>query len=301
MNLRDLDLNLLVVLERLLAERSVSGAAGALGLTQPAVSNALRRLRNALGDDLLVRTPRGMEPTPFARALAEPLNGALATLAGALERRDSFDPATSRRAFRIAMTDIGEIYFMPVLVRTLAEAAPGVTVSTVRGSAAALKEEMIDGSVDLAVGLLPELKAGFFQRRLFTQRYVCLMRRGHPLARRPLTVERFAAAEHVMVVSQGTGHGAVDELMQRQGIARRVRLTVPHFVAVGHIVAASDLLATVPEKLAARLVAPFGLVSQPHPVPLPPITLHLFWHSLRHREAGNRWLRQRFIDAFAED
>lgn len=301
MNLRDLDLNLLVVLERLLAERSVSGAAGALGLSQPAVSNALRRLRGALGDDLMVRTPRGMEPTPFARSLAEPLNAALATLAGALERRDSFDPASSRRAFRIAMTDIGEIYFMPVLVRTLSEAAPGVTVSTVRASAAALKEEMIDGSVDLAVGLLPELKAGFFQRRLFTQRYVCLMRRGHPLARRPLTVERFAAAEHVMVVSQGTGHGAVDELMQRQGIARRVRLTVPHFVAVGHIVAASDLLATVPQKLAERLTAPFGLVSQPHPVPLPPITLHLFWHSLRHRDPGIRWLRQRFIEAFAED
>ena len=170
MNLRDIDLNLLVVFNQLLVERRVSKVAEKLGLTQPAVSNALARLRKLLGDELFLRTPRGMQPTPFADELAEPVAYALGMIHGALNQRSSFEPATSQRSFTIGMTDIGEIYFLPKLMDELARLAPGVSVSTVRNAAVNLKDEMEAGHVDLALGLLPQLKGGFFQRRLFRQR-----------------------------------------------------------------------------------------------------------------------------------
>ena len=151
------------------------------------------------------------------------------------------------------MTDIGEIWFLPTLMDALAREAPQVTISTVRNTAVNLRDAMEAGQVDLALGLLPQLKAGFFQRPLFSQRYVCLMRRDHALSRAPLTLDAFSAAEHVVVMSAGTGHGRVDALLDRQGIARRIRLRLPHFVAVGHILAASDMIATVPARFADKI------------------------------------------------
>lgn len=300
MDLKQLDLNLLLVFNQLLAERSVSGAARALGLSQPAVSNALARLRKAVGDELFLRTSRGMEPTPRAVQLAEPVAAALQLLHGALRQDQGFDPATSSRAFTIGMTDIGEIYFLPGLMEALTQAAPGVTVSTVRNTAVQLKDEMESGHVDLALGLLPQLRTGFFQRRLFTQRYVCLMRQGHPLDKRRIGLREFSAAEHLAVVSAGTGHGVVEDELARQGIERRVRLTVPHFVALGHILAGTDMIATVPERLAQRMAGPFGLRWLAHPAPLPEIGIHLLWHARLHREPANQWLRQLIATRFGD-
>ncbi|RDI23563.1 LysR family transcriptional regulator [Pseudacidovorax intermedius] len=300
MDLKQLDLNLLLVFNQLLAERSVSGAARALGLSQPAVSNALARLRKAMGDELFLRTSRGMEPTPRATQLAEPVAAALQLLQGALRQDQGFDPATSSRAFTIGMTDIGEIYFLPGLMEALAEVAPGVTVSTVRNTAVQLKDEMESGHVDLALGLLPQLRTGFFQRRLFTQHYVCLMRQGHPLDKRRIGLREFSAAEHLAVVSAGTGHGVVEDELARQGIERRVRLTVPHFVALGHILAGTDMIATVPERLAQRMAGPFGLRWLAHPAPLPEIGIHLLWHARLHREPANQWLRQLIATRFGD-
>lgn len=292
MELEDVDLNLLVVFRHLLAERSVSRAAEALGLSQPAVSNALARLRKLLGDELFLRTPSGMQPTPFAEQLADSVTYGLGMLHSALNQRSTFEPATSERAFVVEMTDIGEIYFLPPLMEVLRKHAPGVTLSTYRAAPGPLRDDLEAGRVDLAVGLLPGLKAGFFQRRLFTQRYVCLFRKGHPLARRKrFTLEDFTAAEHLLVASAGTGHGQVDEILKRSGIERRVVLTVPHFVAVGHILQATDLVATVPERFADRMVRPFGLATAPHPATLPEVAINVFWHAKFHREPGNQWLR----------
>jgi len=291
MELKDIDLNLLVVFNQLLAERSVSKAAGNLGLSQPAVSNALARLRKLTGDTLFLRTTRGMEPTPFAQQLAEPIAYALGMIHGAVNQKTSFDPASAQRAFTIGMTDIGEIYFLPRLMEELAAAAPGVTMSTVRNTAVNLRDDIEAGQIDLAVGLLPQLKAGFFQRRLFRQRYVCMFRKGHRLDKRKVSLAEFSAAEHVVVVSEGTGHGKVDELLERSGVARKVLLTVPHFVAVGHILHHSDLVATVPERLAQALVGPFELAYVAHPARLPEIAINMFWHAKYHKDPANEWLR----------
>jgi DNA-binding transcriptional LysR family regulator len=209
----------------------------------------------------------------------------------AVNQRASFDPATGKRSFTIAMTDIGEIYFLPKLMDELARAAPGVTLSTVRNTAISLKDDLEAGRVDLAIGLLPQLKAGFFQRRLFRQGYVCLFRKGHRLDKRRISLAEFSAAEHIVVVAAGTGHGKVDEILERNGIERRVRLTVPHFVAVGHLLRNSDLIATVPERFAQSVADPFRLTYVAHPAPLPEIAINLFWHAKYHKDPANQWLR----------
>jgi DNA-binding transcriptional LysR family regulator len=306
MELHDLDLNLLLVLHHLLAERRVATVAEQLGVSQPAVSNSLARLRKLLGDDLFLRTPRGMVPTPYAEQLAVPVGQALKLLHGALNQRHDFEPATCTRTFTIGMTDIGEIVFLPALLERLAELAPQVTLATVRHPAVNLKDGMEAGQIDLAIGLLPQLQAGFFQRRLFSQRYVSLFRQGHALdlgpggdgAQTPLDRAAYAAADHVAVLSPGTGHGQIDDDLQRAGLMRRVRLRVPHFVAIGHILARSDLVATVPERLAAHLREPFHLATRPLPVPLPDIAINLFWHAQVHRDAANQWLRGVLVELF---
>jgi DNA-binding transcriptional LysR family regulator len=300
MDLRDLDLNLLVVFHHLAVERRVNAVAQALGITQPAVSNALRRLRLRLSDELFLRTPRGMEPTPYAQRLVGPVAEALSTLQGALNQRAAFDPATSTRTFVLAMTDIGEIYFLPPLMERLARVAPGVSVSTVRHSAAGLKDDMEAGRVDLALGLLPDLKSGYFQRRLFRHRYVCMFRRGHALDKRQVTLAEFCAADHVVVVAAGTGHSRVDGLLDAAGVRRRIRLRVPHFVAIGHILRETDMIATVPERFAARCVEPFGLAYVAHPAKLPEIAINQFWHARYHREPGNQWMRGVVSEQFLE-
>jgi DNA-binding transcriptional LysR family regulator len=300
MKLSDLDLNLLVVFHQLMLDGQVSKAAKTLGLSQPAVSNALARLRILLKDELFLRSLRGVSPTPYALSIADGIADALARLHDAINQNTNFDPATSERNFRIAMTDIGEIYFLPALLRALAARAPHVTVSTVRNTATNLRESLETGALDLAIGLIPELKGEIFQRRLFRQRYVCVFRKTHPLAKkRSLTMKDYAAAEHVAVVAAGTGHGIVDEVIARSGITRCVRLTVPHFVAMGHILSATDLIATVPQALAERITVPFDLIQQMSPVSVPEVAINMFWHPRAQRDVANKWLRDLFAELFS--
>ena len=300
MELNEIDLNQLVLFHLLMVERRVSKVADKLGLTQPAVSNSLAKMRRLFGDELFVRTPAGMVPTPFAEQLAEPVGYALGMIHSGLNQQARFDPTSVKRSLTIGMTDIGEIVFLPTLVERLSREAPGVTLNTVRNTAVNLRDDMESGKVDLAIGLLPQLKAGFFQRRLFSQRYVCLFRRGHPVDKKKLSLSDFRAAEHLVVVSAGTGHGKVDELLRRAGVERSVRLSVPHFVGVGHILQGTDLVATVPERLAERLAVPFGLAYLPHPVKLPEAAINVFWHAKVHRSPANQWLRGVVFDLFAD-
>lgn len=301
MDLNKLDLNLLLVFNQLMIERRVSAAAEILGVSQPAVSNALRRLRHLLEDELFLRTARGMEPTPFAEQLAEPIAYALDTINSALDQRSTFDPTRSDRRFTLGMTDIGEIYFLPPLLQRLQDIAPGVSVQTARPGIVDLRDEMEKGRVDATIGVLPNLQGGFFRQRLFRQKYACVFREAHPLAaRKPLTTEDFIAARHVSVVASGTGHSDIDKLLQRKGIDRRVVLTVPHFISVGFILQSMDLVATLPERVMTRLAEPFGLKSVAHPVKLPDHSIDLFWHAKLHRDPANQWLRRVIFEMFSE-
>jgi DNA-binding transcriptional LysR family regulator len=305
MDLARLDLNLLLVFHHLLREKRVSAVATVLGMSQPAVSSALGRLRSSLGDELFLRTQRGMEPTPYALQLAEPVATALDGLQQALNVRASFDPATSERSFTLAMTDVGEMYFLPVLMDALAGAAPGVTLNVVAVTSASLKDDMASGRTDLALGLLPQLQAGFFQQALFRQPYVCLMREGHPLAHAEgLTLSDFATASHVRVMAAGTGHGRIDaaisETLEQQGLQRRIRLTVPNYVALGDVLGHSNLIATVPQRFAQRVTGPFALTTRALPLAVDGSAIHQFWHARLHKDPGHQWLRELVAQCFGD-
>ena len=288
-----IDLNLLVVFHQLLLKRRVSAVAHALGMSQPAVSSALGRLRAALGDELFLRTQSGMEPTPYALQLAQPVAEALDGLQQALNVRAAFEASSSSRSFTLAMNDVGEMYFLPVLVDALARLAPGVTLQVLSVTEASLKEDMASGRIDLALGLLPQLQAGFFQQALFRQKYVCLLRAGHALAaRKSLSLQAYTEAEHVRIVAAGTGHGSLDLALEKKKLRRRFRLTLPHYVALGDVLQHSDLIATVPERFADRIVGPFSLVKRELPVAVDDSAIHQFWHGRLHRDPGHQWLRQ---------
>lgn len=292
------DLNLLVVFAQIYQDRKVSLAAENLGLSQPTVSAALAKLRRQLGDDLFVRTPRGMQPTPLAERMAVPVQRALAELQHTLGSPLAFDPASAVREFSLAMTDIGEFHFLPTLMATLESVAPGIALSTVRGTAVNLRFEMEAGKVDLALGHLPDLVTDFHRRTLFMQRYMCLFRRGHPMGEPDASIATYARCEHAVVVAAGTGHGLAEQAIERAGLRRRIRLRVPHYVALADVLENSDLVATVPEAFARRSVAHFRLDYRPHPVALPPIEIGLYWHKKFHRDPANRWLRQLIVRHF---
>jgi DNA-binding transcriptional LysR family regulator len=305
MDLARLDLNLLLVFHHLLREKRVSAVATVLGMSQPAVSSALGRLRTSLDDPLFLRTQGGMVPTPYALQLAEPVATALDGLQQALQVRASFDPTTSARRFSLAMTDVGEMYFLPVLMDALAQSAPGVTLNVVAVTSASLGEDMASGRTDLALGLLPQLQAGFFQQALFRQPYVCLMREAHPLANAPrLALADFAAADHVRVIAAGTGHGRIDEAiagaLEQEGLQRHIRLTVPNYVALGDVLGHSDLIATVPERFAQRVTRPFALTTRTLPMKVDGSAIHQFWHARLHKDPGHQWLRELVAQCFGD-
>lgn len=297
----NLDLNLLRIFNRMMVDRKVSAAAEALGVTQPGVSNALKRLRDLTGDELFTRSSRGMEPTAFAIQIAEPVSYALAMIDAAFTQQITFDPAIDRRLFRLALPDIGEAYLLPRILATTAETAPGIRFTTVRIEKSDIFEQMEMGSIDLAVDILPQLKGkgNFFQRRLLAEKHVICVRKDHPLARKESwTLADYLGQDHVVVVAQGTGHGDMDALMARKGISRNIRLMVPHFLSLGPTLQATDMVATLPEDVALLLEKPYDLVSLPFLVTLPIVYVDVCWHRRMHRDPANVWLRNLIYKLF---
>jgi DNA-binding transcriptional LysR family regulator len=295
-----IDLNLLSVFQEVYRERQISAAARRLGLTQSAVSNALARLRRTFGDELFVRTAHGMQPTPLAQQMAEPIGAAMAQVALALSQRSRFDPATSTRRFTLAMTDVGEVYFMPVLVERCRALAPGVEIASLRANALSLKEDMETGRVDLAIGAFEDVSEALFQRQLFRQRFVSMFRSSHPLARGTVDLARFVASTHLIVDAAQSPYDRINVLLEKAGVAAQARFRVPHFTAVPYIVAASDLVVTVPQKLAESAASPFGLKWIEPPLQLPTLQTNVFWHRRFNHDPGIQWLRGLIVDVFAE-
>jgi len=291
-DLLKLDLNLLRIFHRMMVDRKVSAAAEALGITQSGVSNALKRLRDLTGDELFTRSSSGMEPTAFAIQIAEPIAYALAMIDAAFTQPTDFDPAKDHRLFRLGLTDIGEAYLLPRILAETAKIAPDIRITTLRTGNSNLREEMEMGTIDLAIDVLPGLKGNFVSRRLLREKHVICMRKDHPLAGKPTwTLQDYLEQDHAMIVAQGTGHGDMDALMARQGIARKIRLTVPHFLSLGPILQATDLVVTLPEDAALLLEQPYGLISLPFPGTLPIVYVDVFWHRRMHRDPANIWLR----------
>ena len=295
-----IDLNLLSVFQEVYRERQISAAARRLGLTQSAVSNALARLRRTFGDELFVRTAHGMQPTPLAQQMAEPIGAAMAQVALALSQRSRFDPATSGRRFTLAMTDVGEVYFMPVLIERCRAVAPNVEIASIRANGLTLKDDMETGRVDLAIGAFEDVSEALYHRALFRQRFVSMFRKEHPLARGKVDLARFVAASHLIVDAAQSPYDRINGLLEKAGVTAATRFRVPHFTAVPYIVSTSDLVVTVPQKLAESAASPFGLKWIEPPLALPTLQTNVFWHRRFNHDPGIQWLRGLIADVFAE-
>jgi DNA-binding transcriptional LysR family regulator len=296
----DIDLNLLIVFQEVFQQRQVSLAARRLGLSQPTISNALARLRQAFGNELFVRTAQGMQPTPYALQIADPIANALLNVKQALNQQEQFDPTTSERHFVIAMTDVGEIHFMPTLVERCGQAAPGVRISAVRISSIKWLEEIETGRIDLAIGAFTDVPASLYHRRLFSQNYVTMFRRGHRFCGKKIELAAFLKARHLIVATRESPYDQINDRLEKAGVSRSAQFRVPHFTSVPYIVSTTDMVVTVPEKLAQRASEPFGLDYVRPPLRLPVLRTSIFWHRRFNQDSGNQWLRSLIGDSFVE-
>lgn len=284
-----LDVKLLRLFDLLYDTRSVTRAAELLGQSQPTVSIWLARLREQLGDPLFVRTPAGMQPTPRADALIPIARDALDSLRRLSTEDTGFNPTTAERRFCICMTDASHVTLLPQLLAHVRSTAPGVRLEAGRIDATT-GERLQSGEADIALGLIPELGAGFYQQVLFTQDWVCLANRHHPRIDEALTLEDYRREGHVGIVS-GTGHRLLASALAERGIDRRVVLELPGFLGLAAILSTTDLIVTLPRQTGETLGRTANLRVFPCPFPIPSFAVKQHWHARYHHDAGNRWLR----------
>jgi len=298
MNWGAFDLNLLVVFDAVMRERSVKRAAQQVGLSQPAVSHALTRLRHMLKDDLLVRTPAGMAATPRAEQLAGPVRHALGEMQLALEP-EAFVPARAERRFAVAVDNCAAIVVAPALIGAAASAAPGVRLD-LRPSGTLDVEDLIDrGELDLAVGPFTADRERFIARPLFEDAFVAALRRGHPGARRPLTAEALARLPELEISSSGDDTGFLDRWLAERGLARRIAHRAP-YLSAARLLAETDLVAIMRRRVAEALVASRELRTVELPCPSPKVVTAMLWHRRLDAHPAHRWLRGLIATAAAD-
>ncbi|MDN7823658.1 LysR family transcriptional regulator [Burkholderia cenocepacia] len=295
-----IDLNLLRVFQAIVEERSLTRAGERLALSQPAVSYSLGRLRTLFDDTLFVRTRTGMQPTPVALELAEIVGSALDTVRQALRHAERFDPATSTPTFRLSLSDAGEMAYLPAICAVLHDAAPRVKLVVAPLPVEEIEEALRASRLDFAIGNLPSLLPRTRHCVLFEESYVCMTRKRDDLPDgKKLKLEQFLAASHVQVRSLEHSHDALDDALRAQGVGRNIALVLPHFVAAPGVLAATDLFATLPEKLARILNKGDAFNIYALPVPLPKVAVTMHWHEHFHDDEGNAWMRDLMTDTLA--
>jgi DNA-binding transcriptional LysR family regulator len=304
-DLRNVDLNLLLVFDVLYRTRSTTRAAESLHLTQPSVSNALKRLRDLFDDVLFVKTANGMQPTPRADGIATLLDEGFASLRLAIQAGQAFEPATAIRTFRLYMSDIGQSVFVPLLAARLRKTAPGVQIVTLNVPLDAAQQMMKLGQIDLAVGMFAGLHSDFIQQRLFHETYAVLVRKKHPRIGAKITVEQFFAADHVIYTPTAGSHARfeaeLDALSAKMGHARKVAMQLAHSSGIDRIVASSDLVACVPSRVASAVADRDGIRALPLPFDMAPLDISQFWHERCHRDDGHQWLRSLLYEMFHDN
>ncbi|HBX57864.1 LysR family transcriptional regulator [Pseudomonas sp. UBA2684] len=294
MNISNFDLNLLRILDALLREHNVSRAAERLALSQPAVSNALNRLRVLLDDPLLVRVGRSMQPTPRALALEAPIRAALQQIEQSLTAGEAFDPANSRQRFRIAVTDYVELICMPRLLEQLSQQAPGIRID-IRHLSPNLPADALDkGELDLVLGRFEELPTRFERRHWMSETLQLAVRQGHPLIAGELDLQGFLQLRHLWVHG-GQTRGMVDQWLAEQGLSREILYTTPNYLQAAHIVASSELAAVLPSQLARHFAALLPLQLFELPFALGPFHLDVVSLAQRQRDAALQWLIEQIV------
>lgn len=295
-NLRLIDLNLLVVLDALLRERHVTRAAQTVGLSQPAMSSALARLRHVFDDELLVRTATGMQPTARAEALIEPVRQALRQIERVLDSDSAFEARQSTRRFTVRLSDLLACLLLPRLMEEVGRTAPNIGLDVRHLPPQQTIDALERDEIDVAVSMGLEHTGTIERQTLFADRMVCLMRRSHPLARNRLTVARFLAARHLKVSMSPMDTRFVDDVLSKEKASRDVALNVPHWLLVPHVLASTDCVAVAPESFAKALSAE-DLMARELPFASKTFEWCLYWHRRHHDNPANAWLRARVAEA----
>lgn len=300
MDIDHIDLNLLRIFDALMRTRNVSEAGNLVGLSQPATSFALAKLRRLCNDQLFVRTPKGMEPTPRAGVMAGPVRHVLEVVEREVFQLAHFDPATSTRTFTLSMSDIGEMVFLPELLKRLKQEAPCIDIRSIAMPPAGLESAMESGDVDLALGYFPDLKkANFYQQRLFESSFVCAVRRNHHVIGDTLSMEQFLSASHIVVHAAGRSQEIFEQFLATQGIKRRIALHIPHFMSVPVLLKDSDHICTVPFPGTEAFFTLAHIKMLDLPMQVPSFELKQHWHARFHHDAANQWLRKVIYGCFS--
>ena len=306
MNFLTLDLNLLRVFDAVMIEQNLTRAADKLAMTQPAVSNALKRLRHAFNDELLIRTAYGVKPTPRAESVWPAIRSALSNLESAIAP-PNFNPSEATASFRMAMADATAAYWMPYLVRCIEQSAPGFNARMMPLVTRDPRNMLMHGDIDIAVGFFPgvvsQLTGGqssagttICHASLYTGRYVCVMRKDHPLANVPLTLEAYCNAHHLLVSFSGRAHGLIDEILAHMQLQRRILLTVNQFFTAGRVVANSELITVLPHHLISSTGLADKLIWKELPFATPAVNVDMLWHEREARNPAHKWLRTNLIE-----
>ncbi len=306
MSFLTLDLNLLRVFDAVMTEQNLTRAASRLAMTQPAVSNAVKRLRDALGDELLIRTAHGVKPTARAESLWPAVRRALADLEEAVAPR-SFELAKARVTFRMAMADATAGLLLPPLVRVIEKDAPGIDIRMVPLTTREPRPMLLRGDIDLAIGFFPGVVAQLQgstetpirHERLYAGEYVCVIRREHPLTQKELTLDAYCSANHLLVSFSGRARGLVDDALLSLNRERRILLTVNQFFTAGKVVANSDLLMVLPRHLIEATGMTEALVAKELPFAMPEVHIDMLWHERDARSPGHQWLREQLRNSGA--
>jgi DNA-binding transcriptional LysR family regulator len=292
MDLRRYDLNLLVTLEALLDEGSVTRAARRLNLSQSAVSAALDRLRTLFSDPLLVRVGNRMQATPFAKRLQGPIKTALSSVSLALALPQKFDPARAKLHVRMGLSDYAGLTILPGLYGILSREAPGISVEVVPKPSDETLMRLVAGDVDIATAVNPPEGRDLYNAPLVDETFACVMRPGHPLARGRFTLQQLVDYPHVVVTAHGASAGNVDKALAARGLKRSIPVAVPVFASAFALLAENDLLAILPERFSRAQAGRFGLVLRKPPLEVPGYTLSIMWHQRTAHDAAHRWLRE---------
>lgn len=290
-DLRRIDLNLLVILDALLSEQHVTRAAERLHLSQPAVSHALARLRDVLGDPLLVRAGSTLVPTARALELVAPLAEALAQVQSLLAP-NTFDPATARRTFRVAMSDYGAAIILPGLIRTLRREAPGIDLQISHASREGMLDGVLNGDIDVAAGVFPEMPNELRSSVLFEERYVCLLDRRRLPADGVLDLPTYLSRPHVLLEMRGSGTPEIERALTALRERRRVAISLPHWSVAPQLISGTDLILTVSSR-SVRDIDQQQLIVLPPPFEIAPFTFVLAWHKRRGGDQALNWLNRR--------
>lgn len=293
MNLNKVDLNLFIVFDAIYTEANLTRAGQIVGITQPAVSNALSRLRETFNDPLFVRTAQGMVPTPMAQNIIGPVRNALQLLRVSVQESRIFNPLQANKTFRISMTDLIEAVILPPLFQRLRRQAPAVQIESFLAKRRETTKELAAGRIDFAVDAPLNTDPQVRHVKLLEDRYVCAMRKGHPLAKDKLSLDDYLSLTHIHISSRRSGLGLVDLALGKMGIQRKIALRSQHYLMASQVMQQTDMAMTVPESFAHR----HGLHAVDLPVnDVPAQETHLYWHESTDQDPANRWMREQLIE-----